>query len=96
MSCNCYEVTNNEIIPMSELNKSCFCGFSKPLFYYNNKCENIMLKLNIPDEKTTSGYGDYYSSLYNRYIDGEEWAYQELNRYFKGMIKTRIEEIHFE
>ena len=99
-SCYCYEMTNEkEIISMNILHKSCCCGFLEPLFFDGRDNEKILLKLDIPMESITYGCGDYFSPLYNNYIDGEDCIIHStygMDRFFKGMIKTRIKEVHFD
>ena len=99
-SINCYEIENGEMISMKKSRKHCFCGFLEPMFY--NILDNVfevMIELEIPNENITIGYGDYFSPIYNKFLDGESWYLNSIYGpmyNFRSLLTTRVKEVHFD
>lgn len=98
-SSNCYEKQNRELVSMRTLKRHCFCGFLEPVFYnISEDINEIMVELEIPNEQITIGYGDYFSPIYNKFLDGETWYLNSIygpNYNFRSLLTTRVKEAHF-
>lgn len=89
-----------KMVSAADTNPSFICCFQENIFWYRYDEREVMLELEIPDDRIVSnGYGNYYTMMWNPFINDNEngwWVSGEfgLKRAFKDGIKISLKETY--